>query len=79
MGPDRSPSRLPLFDDLRVRVVYDFAHFRERVSAPVCNFLDLLIYFCSGPTEKPRDNFKVRGAADRQKLRQALNNGRTIT
>ena len=34
---------LPLFDDLRVCLVYDFAHFRERLPAPVPKFLDLLV------------------------------------
>ena len=35
--------RLPLFDDLRVCLAYDFAHFRERLPAPVPKFLDLLV------------------------------------
>jgi len=43
VGPDRSPHPLPLFDDLRVCLVYDFAHFRERLPAPVPKFLDLLV------------------------------------
>jgi len=34
---------LTLFDDLRVCLVYDFAHFRERLPAPVPKFLDLLV------------------------------------
>src|SRR5712691_2610893 len=46
VGPDGSPRRcpldpLPLFDDLRVCLVYDSAHFRERLPAPVPKFLDL--------------------------------------
>src|SRR5262245_8999140 len=43
VGPDGSPHPLPLFDDLRVCLVYDCAHFRERLPAPVPKFLDLLI------------------------------------
>ena len=37
------PHPLPLFDDLRVCLVYDFAHFREHLPAPVPKFLDLLV------------------------------------
>ena len=37
------PPPLPFFDDLRVCLVYDFAHFRERLPAPVPKFLDLLV------------------------------------
>ena len=37
------PSPLPLFDDLRVGLVYDLAHFRERLPAPVSKFLDPLV------------------------------------
>src|SRR5947209_3835583 len=48
VGPNRCPGvrgfrPLPLFDDLRVCLVYDFAHFRERLPAPVPEFLDLLV------------------------------------
>src|SRR3989475_4185169 len=41
--PDGSPHPLPLFEDLRVCLVYDFAHFRERLPAPVPKFLDSLV------------------------------------
>src|SRR5713226_8167615 len=40
--PHGDPSPLPLFDDLRVGLVYDLAHFRERLPAPVSKFLDPL-------------------------------------
>jgi len=43
VGPDGSPHPLPLFEDLRVCLVYDFTHFRERLPAPVPKFLDLLV------------------------------------
>src|SRR5260370_14602451 len=46
MGPDGSPHPLPLFGDLRVCFVYDSAHFRERLPAPVPKFLDLLVDEC---------------------------------
>jgi len=49
VGPDGSPHPLPLFDDLRVCLVYDFAHFRERLPAPVPKFLDLLVDFARIP------------------------------
>jgi hypothetical protein len=53
MGKDGSPRRcrpdpLPLFDDLRVCLVDDFAHSRERLPAPVRKFLDPLVYECRG-------------------------------
>src|SRR5438876_5804914 len=34
---------LPLFEDLRVCLVYDFADFRKRLAASVLKFLDLLV------------------------------------
>src|SRR5262249_56538078 len=48
VGKDGSPRRrrldpLPLLDDLRVCLAYDFAHFRECFSAPVPKFVDLLV------------------------------------
>ena len=48
VGPARIPAPLPLFDDLRVCLVYDFAHFRERLPAPVPKFLDFLVDECRG-------------------------------
>src|SRR5262249_7726796 len=48
VGPDGSPHPLPLFDDLRVSLVYDLAHFREHLAAPVPKFLDLVVDQCSG-------------------------------
>src|SRR5207249_1192395 len=53
VGPDGSPRRcrlrpLPLFDDLRVCRVYDLAHFRERLPAPVAKFLDPRVDDCRG-------------------------------
>ena len=39
---------LPLFDNFRVCLVYDSAHFRERLPAPVPKFLDLLVDECRG-------------------------------
>src|SRR4030095_15962922 len=35
---------LPLFNDLRVCLVNDLAHLRERLPAPVSQFPDLLVY-----------------------------------
>ena len=43
MGPDGSPPPLPLFNDLRVCLVYNFAHFRERLPPPVSKFRNLHI------------------------------------
>src|SRR5438309_1834096 len=48
---DRSPRRrrldpLPLFDDLRVSLVDDGAHFRERLPAPVAKFPDPRVEDC---------------------------------
>jgi hypothetical protein len=37
--PHWGPSSLPLFDDLTVGLVYDLAHFRDRLPAPVAEFL----------------------------------------
>ncbi|GAC1365133.1 MAG: hypothetical protein NVSMB3_13690 [Acidobacteriaceae bacterium] len=51
VGPDGSSSPLPLFDDLRVGLVDDFAHFRESFSAPVPELqesVDLLVDRCGG-------------------------------
>ncbi len=53
VGPDRSPRRcrlgpLPLFDDPRLCLVDDGAHFRERLPAPVPKFFDLLVDECRG-------------------------------
>src|SRR6266853_1884299 len=45
---------LPLFDDLRVCRVYDFAHFRERLPSPVAKFLDLLVDECRGRFHRGR-------------------------
>src|SRR5437870_7513704 len=53
VGPDGSPHPLPLFDDLRVCLVYDFAHFRERLPAPVPKFLDLLSFASVFPRQSP--------------------------
>src|ERR1700685_3077566 len=51
MREDRSSRRgrfypLPFFDDLRVRFVYDLAHFRQRLPAPVSKVFDLLVNEC---------------------------------
>src|SRR5262249_38379009 len=53
VGPNGNPRRcrldpLPLFDDLRVRLTYDVAHFREHLPAPVAEFLDLFVKSCGG-------------------------------
>src|SRR6185437_1165182 len=53
VGKHGSPWRcrlgpLQLFDDLRVCLVYEFAHFRQRLPPPVPKFLDLLVHECSG-------------------------------
>ena len=39
VGEDGGPHPLPLFDDLRVCLVDDFAHFCERFPTPVAKFL----------------------------------------
>src|SRR5579863_2439264 len=57
MGPDGSPRRcrldpLPLFGNLRVCREYDFAHFRERLPAPVPKFLDLRVDRCRGRLQR---------------------------
>src|SRR6516164_3669646 len=36
------------FDDLRVGLVYDFAHFGERLPPPVPKFPDLFVDYCQG-------------------------------
>src|SRR5437899_2233289 len=51
MGPDRCSGirglhPLPLLDDLRIGLVYDSAHPREHLPAPVPKFFDLLIDQC---------------------------------
>src|SRR5215831_6381659 len=48
MGEDRSPRRcrldpLALFEDFGVCLVYGFAHFRERLPAPVAKLPDSLV------------------------------------
>src|SRR5206468_11653142 len=53
MRPDGNPWRcrlrpLPFFDDLRVRLVNDVAHFGERLPAPVSKFFDSVIDGCRG-------------------------------
>src|SRR5438034_14878 len=53
VGKDGRPRRcrpdpLPLFDDLRVGLVYDFAHLREHLPAPVPKFRDPGVDDCRG-------------------------------
>src|ERR1700722_4399383 len=46
--PTRTTHPLPFLNDLGIRLVYDFAHFREGLSAPVPQFLDLRVDDCRG-------------------------------
>src|SRR5207245_10868426 len=46
--PDWSPPPLSLFVELSVWLVYEFAHFPERLPAPVPKLLDPLVDECRG-------------------------------
>src|SRR5215470_316855 len=54
MGPDGSPPPLALFDNLRVGLVYDLAHFREGLPAPVAELFDLRVDECRGGFRRDR-------------------------